>query len=102
MYLKNRPQDSINFEEIALSLEGYSCSDVKNIVDESARKAMKENVPINNDHINASILKNPSSLSTEIISKYNSLQQRGIEKIHKTQKDLINTSSDEDDTHYIY
>ena len=101
MYLKNRPQDPISFEEIAVSLVGCSCSDVKNIIDESARLAMKENVPINNNHIKASILKNPSSLPIEINSKYNSLQQRGIERTGKNENGLINTSLNEDDTRYF-
>jgi len=102
MYLKNRPQDPINFEELALSLKGFSCSDVKNIIDESARLAMKEGVPINNNHIKTSILKNPSSLPADIFLKYASLRQRGIEKTDKNEKDLAFTSSDEDETHYIY
>jgi len=78
MYLKNRPQDPINFEALALSLEGYSCSDVKNILDDSARAAMKLGIPIKQEQIIASIERNPSSLSTEIISKYENMKQRGI------------------------
>jgi SpoVK/Ycf46/Vps4 family AAA+-type ATPase len=78
IYLDNRPQTSIDFEMIAQSLEGYSCSDVKNIIDESARAAMKQGFPINGDHINAAIKKNPSSLSEDIILKYEKVRQRGV------------------------
>jgi SpoVK/Ycf46/Vps4 family AAA+-type ATPase len=78
MYLKNRPQDPINFEVLAHLLEGYSCSDVKNILDDSARAAMKQGLPINQSHIENSIERNPSSLVENLLIKYENFQQRGI------------------------
>jgi SpoVK/Ycf46/Vps4 family AAA+-type ATPase len=101
MYLKNRPQDPINFEAIALLIEGYSCSDVKNILDESARAAMKQGIPINQTQIIASIERNPSSLSNEIISKYENLKQRGIEQL-KCENDLLDSPSTGDSNNYIW
>jgi SpoVK/Ycf46/Vps4 family AAA+-type ATPase len=102
MYLKNRPQDPINFEAIALLIEGYSCSDVKNILDESARAAMKQGIPINQAQIIASIERNPSSLSNEIISKYEYLKQRGIEQISKHENNILDRSSVNDSNNYIW
>ncbi|BBL67254.1 ATP-dependent zinc metalloprotease FtsH [Methanoculleus chikugoensis] len=78
VYLKGRPQDPLNLEGIALELDGYSCSDVKYILDDAARAAMKEGLPINCDHITDSIKRNPSSLSMEMSSRYDNIQQRGV------------------------
>lgn len=78
-YLKGRPQDPLNLEAIALALDGYSCSDVKYILDDAARAAMKEGLPINRNHVTDSIKRNPSSLSMEITSRYDNIKQRGVD-----------------------
>lgn len=78
MYLSGRPLGNIETKKIASLLESYSCSDVRNIVIEAARLAFKEDKPIDNGHLAEAIRRNPSSLSSEILLKYNNFQQRGI------------------------
>ncbi len=101
MYLKSRPQDNIDLDTLAKGLEGYSCSDVKNIIDESARAAMKGGMPINRDHIINSIERNPSSLSVEMISRYEQIQQRGIDSRPLTKKGLLDDRSNDSSNNYF-
>jgi transitional endoplasmic reticulum ATPase len=78
MYLSDRPQANLDIENFAEILDGYSCSDIRNIIDESARLALREGKPIDNEHLKEAIRRNPSSLSSDILSKYKTFQQRGI------------------------
>lgn len=78
MYLSDRPQANLDIENFAEILDGYSCSDIRNIIDESARLALREGKPIDNEHLKEAIRRNPSSLSSDILSKYKNFQQRGI------------------------
>lgn len=97
IYLQNRPHDPIGFSEIARTLEGYSCSDVKNIIDDAARIALKQGIPIIQDHIIDSISRNPSSLTGDVIAKYSSQFQRGITDNRKKGENVH-----DDDSRYIY
>ncbi|MCI0614759.1 ATP-binding protein [bacterium] len=78
MYLSGRPVGEVETKKIAGLLDGYSCSDIHNITNEAARIAFKEGKPIDVAHLVEAIRRNPSSLSSEILSKYNNFQQRGI------------------------
>lgn len=78
IYLSHRPIDNVDFHNFAELLEGYSCSDIQNITNEAARLALKENKPINSEHLSEAIRRNPSSLSLEILSMYKDFLQRGI------------------------
>lgn len=78
MYLSHRPIGNIDFHNFAKLLDGYSCSDIQNITNEAARLALKENKPINSEHLSEAIRRNPSSLSLDILSMYKDFQQRGI------------------------
>lgn len=78
MYLSSRPLAVFDFDNYAKMLQGYSCSDIRNITDEAARLALRDSKSIERDHIIEAIRRNPSSLSPEVISKYGDFQQRGI------------------------
>ena len=78
MYLSHRPLGNVEIEKFARLLEGYSCSDIRNICDEAARLAFKQDSLIENEHLSEAIHRNPSSLSVDVLLKYEKLQQRGI------------------------
>lgn len=78
MYLSHRPLANFQFEDYAQSLEGYSCVDIRHLADEAARLALKEGKRIDEKHIKEAIRRNPSSLSADILSKYENFKQRGI------------------------
>jgi len=78
LYLQHRPTVDVDIEKYAKQLAGYSCKDINYITDESARMALKEDKPIDNNHIDEAIRRNPSSLSDDILSKYKTFQQRGM------------------------
>lgn len=80
MYLQGRPlAGNIDYAEVSNKLEGYASSDVKNITDEAARFALKENATgISIEHLWGAIKRNPSSITPEIIAKYSGYVNRGI------------------------
>ncbi|MEA2067472.1 MAG: ATP-binding protein [Thermotogota bacterium] len=78
MYLSGRPLGKVDIGNIASLLEGYSCSDIRNIANESARLAFREEKAIDNNYLEKAIDRNPSSLSPDILLKYKKFQQRGI------------------------
>lgn len=78
IYLADRPLGQVHLEEFSQQLEGYSCSDIRNICDEAARLALKQQQPIETEHVKDSIKRNPPSLTPDILAKYADSQQRGI------------------------
>ena len=78
MYLHNRPEGVIDYELLSGLTENYSSSDIRNLVDEAARAALRENMSIDTRHLQEAIQRNPSSLSNEKLSVYQAFQQRGI------------------------
>lgn len=80
MYLQGRPLvGNIDYTEVSNKLDGYSSSDVKNITDEAARIALKENATgISIEHLWGAIKRNPSSITPDIIAKYSGNINRGI------------------------
>jgi transitional endoplasmic reticulum ATPase len=68
---------NIDLPALARQLEGYSASDLKLLVDEAARKAMRENRPISPGdllHVRRAV---PASISKELKKRYEEFQQRG-------------------------
>ncbi|MBI4383788.1 MAG: ATP-binding protein, partial [Nitrospinae bacterium] len=79
MYLQDRPVENIDVLRFARALEGYPYSDISNIVDESARLALREGkLFIRNEHLEEAVRRNPSSLTATGLAKYKNFQQRGI------------------------
>jgi len=75
MYLKKRPLEiGINYEELANLTKDFASVDIKNICDEAARQALRENTRITFktlvDTINSS---HPSSTEDEL-SKYRNIK----------------------------
>jgi SpoVK/Ycf46/Vps4 family AAA+-type ATPase len=102
MFLANRPCDKIDYSALAVLLEGFACSDIKNIINDAARLAMKDKAPINTSHIESSIMRNPSSLNPELFSKYYALRQRGVDIIYTDNGVINNRKSEDEDTNYIW
>ncbi|MBI5427480.1 MAG: tetratricopeptide repeat protein [Nitrospinae bacterium] len=79
MYLQDRPAENIDVLRFARALEGYPYSDISNIVDESARLALREGkLFIRNEHLEEAVRRNPSSLTATGLAKHKNFQQRGI------------------------
>jgi transitional endoplasmic reticulum ATPase len=79
LFFQDRPVDRIDFGKHAKNLEGYPFSDISNIADESARLALRQGkLFIANEHLAEAIRRNPSSLSSQTLSRYRNFQQRGI------------------------
>jgi transitional endoplasmic reticulum ATPase len=72
LYLEDRPQEKIDFMRLAEYLEYYTYSEIKNIIDITARKSALNQDPITTDRIIDVILENPASLTDEEIEKYKS------------------------------
>lgn len=78
MCLSGRPQKDVNVSLFAGLLEGYSSSDIRHVVDDASRMALKAGKPIGDAHFEESLKRNPSSLTAEMISRYEGMRQRGI------------------------
>jgi AAA+ superfamily predicted ATPase len=79
MYLSNRPVAKVDLNYLAELLAGYSCSDIRNVVDDAARAALRDNKQeIDIGHLADSIRRNPSSLTEDMLGKYSEFRQRGI------------------------
>lgn len=71
-------EGAIDTGAIAARLEGYSAADIKLLVDEAARDAMKANAPISAARLMRALDRVPASVTAEITHKYSSFRQRGI------------------------
>jgi len=81
MYLLNRPVvQGLDLVNLSKKLEGYSCSDIKNLVDEAARIAIREKaISINEIHFIKAIKRNPPGIDSSVLEKYAKFSQRGGE-----------------------
>jgi len=78
-HLKDRPvQASVETAGIATVLEGYSASDIKLLVDEAARMALKRAEPISTSTLLVALEKVPASITNEDIQRYSAFRSRGI------------------------
>ena len=62
---------------LAKTLSGYSASDLKFLVDQAARIALRSRVPINTEHLWEAVNKVPASISTEDEERYKTFGERG-------------------------
>jgi len=77
-HLEGRFREAIlELDSLARELDGYSASDLKLLVDEAARTAMRENRPIAREHVARCCGKVPASISKELVQRYAQFQQRG-------------------------
>lgn len=79
MYLYNRPVvRGFDLLNLSKKLEGYSCSDIKNLVDEAARLAVREKaLNINELHFLKAIKRNPPGIDRSVLAKYAKFKGRG-------------------------
>ncbi|RJQ32071.1 MAG: ATP-binding protein [Peptococcaceae bacterium] len=81
MYLHNRPVvQGLDLLDLSKKLEGYSCSDIKNLVDEAARLAVRgKALNINEFHFLKAIKRNPPGINRSVLAKYAKFKGRGGE-----------------------
>jgi transitional endoplasmic reticulum ATPase len=71
LHLKDRPTEkSIDFDKLAEITNLYVASDIKFIVNEASRNALKERAKINHEHLESVIKLNPPSISEKELKKY--------------------------------
>lgn len=86
LYLKKRPIDlGLNYEKLAELTENFVSSDIKFLVDEASRSALKLKVRITQEIFNKVISDNKPSVSLEELKKYELLKDKLEDK--KTNKD---------------
>lgn len=79
LHLENRPiEKGIDLAKLSKYLEGYSASDIKFLVDESARLAMRNKSSISNETILTVKEKIPASITDEVANRYKTFTSRGI------------------------
>jgi transitional endoplasmic reticulum ATPase len=78
-HLSGRPVEaSVDTAGIAAVLEGYSASDIKLLVDEAARMALKRTERISTGTLLAVLERVPASITGEDIQRYSAFLSRGI------------------------
>lgn len=79
LHLEGRPvAGNVDLNALARSLEGYSASDIRFLVDEAARDALLKNLDIGIESFRAARVKVPPSVPPEIEEEYRSIEQRGV------------------------
>jgi SpoVK/Ycf46/Vps4 family AAA+-type ATPase len=81
MHLLNRPvSDNLDISLLASSLSGYSASDIKFLVDEAARLALRQDQsPITMDLLQNAVKRVPPSVSVGDERRFQSFAERGID-----------------------
>ena len=70
-YLHDRPTNQINYEHLANLTTGYSCADIEYIADESARRAVSDNLPAISENLIVSIItQTKSSIDKASLAEY--------------------------------
>ena len=78
LHLRGRFATSdITVDDVAQNLSGYSCSDLKLLVDEAAKMALIADQPISSEHLHAATKKVPPSMCPEDEERYRSFGTRG-------------------------
>jgi len=79
LHLADRPvEPDIDITAIASGLDGYSASDIKFLVDEAAREALEQGVPISTTLIDEAKRLVPASVMKDQQERFQSFGQRGI------------------------
>ena len=77
MYCKNRPVDSsIDYKKLSIMTENYVSSDIKYIVNEASRNALKERIDINQNHFDKVIGETQPSVSKKQIENYEEFKNK--------------------------
>jgi transitional endoplasmic reticulum ATPase len=71
LHLKDRPTAiDIDFDKLSVLTNLYVASDIKFLVNEASRNALKERTRINEEHLESAIKTNPPSISEKQLKKY--------------------------------
>jgi len=77
LYLSERPTDDyINYDRLAELTKNYVSSDIKFIVNEASRNALKERSKINQKHLEGIIKTVPPSISENQLQKYETYKEK--------------------------
>ena len=77
LYLKKRPIDlALNYEKLAEMTENYVSSDIKFLVDEASRKALKLKARITHEIFDAVFVVTKPSVSQSELNKYEKLKEK--------------------------
>ena len=77
-HLRDRPiEASLDIAGISAVLEGYSASDIKLLVDEAARLALKRKALIETRTLLAALERVPASITAEDMQRYEGFRSRG-------------------------
>lgn len=77
LYLKDRPVDlGINYNRLAKMTKNYVASDIKYLIDQASRKALKTRARITVDIFSAVIAETKPSISISELEKYERLKER--------------------------
>jgi transitional endoplasmic reticulum ATPase len=79
LHLEGRPVDAaFEVEVLAEALKGYSASDIRFLVDEAARDALKTRQDITNESFRTAMDRIQPSVTSDIETQYQSIEQRGL------------------------
>jgi len=79
LHLEGRPvATDVDLGELSNALEGYSASDIRFLVDEAARDALRSGQDITQDSFRTAMVRIHPSVTTEIEAQYQSIEQRGV------------------------
>lgn len=77
-HLRGRPVEaSLDTAGVSALLDGYSASDIKLLVDEAARSALRQAEPIGTSTLLATLARVPASISAEDVERCSSFSSRG-------------------------
>ena len=77
LYLKNRPvADAIDLTDLAGLMDGYVSSDIKFLVNEASRLALKERAKISDEHFQVVLKQHQPSISREQIRSYEKFRDK--------------------------
>jgi hypothetical protein len=79
LYLKGRPVAAdLSLESLAEVLAGYSASDIRFLVDEAAREALRSVQDITDESFRCAMRRVPPSVPFEMEASYRTFEQRGL------------------------
>jgi transitional endoplasmic reticulum ATPase len=78
LHLEGRPVAAdVDLNALAQLLEGYSASDLRFLVDEAARDALRQRREIGSACFRSAMARGQPSVTPEIAARYQSIEQRG-------------------------
>jgi transitional endoplasmic reticulum ATPase len=79
LHLEGRPVAAdLDCRALAEALSGYSASDIRFLVDEAARDALKRLQDITNESFRSAMIRIQPSVTPEVEAQYQSIEQRGF------------------------